>query len=118
MWVREFWHLKKGQVIFPSSPSFPIVTMPLFTLTDIKLLKKKLPKFVIDEGQTLNKDEKGYIEVMWSIISYGLDIMNDEECSEFTWPTAPQDVKIVPQWLQGWQDGWKRKEKNECSNNS
>ncbi|KAF8449190.1 hypothetical protein L210DRAFT_3640792 [Boletus edulis BED1] len=61
-----------GQVTFPPSPLFPIVTIPLFTLADIKLLKKELSKFVINEGQTLNKDEKGYIEVMWSVILNGV----------------------------------------------
>ncbi|KAF8119140.1 hypothetical protein EV363DRAFT_1160392 [Boletus edulis] len=85
--------------------------MPSFTLADIKSLKKELSKFVIDEGQTLNKDEKGYIEVVRSVISFGSDTMNDEESSEFTWPAAPQGVEIVPRWLQGWQDGRKGKEK-------
>lgn len=37
--------------------------MPSFTLAEFKTLHKDIPKFIVNEGDTLAKPEKDYLQV-------------------------------------------------------
>ncbi|KAF8128393.1 hypothetical protein EV363DRAFT_1170545, partial [Boletus edulis] len=82
----------------------PIFTMSMYTLTQMKSLKKELAKFIINKGQLLNKNKQEYVQLMKSAIAYISDGMQDTEPSEFMYPAAPHGVQVKPQWLQGWKD--------------
>ncbi|KAF8449188.1 hypothetical protein L210DRAFT_3500700 [Boletus edulis BED1] len=87
--------------------------MSMYTLTQMKSLKKELAKFIVDEAQSLNKNEQEYVQLVKSAIAYVSDGMQDTEPSKFVFPIAPQGVQVVPQWLQGWKDGQKEKEQEQ-----
>ncbi|KAF8423001.1 hypothetical protein L210DRAFT_3653954 [Boletus edulis BED1] len=64
----------------------------------MKFLKKELVKFIVNEGQSLNKNEQEYIQLMKSTIHCGM--------------------QVIPQWLEGWKDRQKEKEQeqaNQCT---
>ncbi|KAF8119137.1 hypothetical protein EV363DRAFT_1203395 [Boletus edulis] len=87
--------------------------MSIYTLTQMKSLKKELAKFIVDEAQSLDKNEQQYVQLVKSAIAYVSDGMQDTEPSEFVFPAAPQGVQVVPRWLQGWKVGQKEKEQEQ-----
>ncbi|KAF8141782.1 hypothetical protein EV363DRAFT_1392210 [Boletus edulis] len=87
--------------------------MSMYTLTQMKSLKKELAKFIINEAQSLNKNEQEYVQLVKSAIAYVSNSMQNTKPSKFVFPTAPQSVQVVPQWLQGWKDRQKEKEQEQ-----